>query len=434
MIRQLLRAGILVIAVAATGCTSGPSRQVRTVEPIPKAQPPSPVVFSLCSTDLPTKGMWKSDPLIADFNGDGVADLAALPRLGRGPRAWLGNGRGGWQESSSGLAYGGRSCGGGLDSGDINGDGHIDLAVADHCQGVFIYLGDGTGSWTMTTRELYPSDLSIPKGRGRMFAGAEDLALADFDGDGYLDIVVGASDDGGINVYYGDGSGTNWTRDSANLPSSGWSNRVAVGDFNADGQPDILASYAPGPRVFLGNGDRTWNESSANLPSPMVKGLFSGLGIGDINKDGLLDFTTANWVDGPEVYLQAADGSWNKTPDVFPAMKGGASGVALADVDLDGNLDIVTSGRLKPDGGVVRGVFLLLGDGTGAFRYVENCRLPATGLFATPAVSIGDINGDGLPDIAAGSGLTVESSGKPLIPAIEQRLLIWCTERNTASH
>lgn len=426
MARILSLWSVLFLVFAVVGCASRTSDLVRRSPATHR--PPSPVTLALCATGLPTTGMWKCDPLVFDFNEDGLPDLAALPRLGRGPRAWIGNGEGEWSESSAGLAYGGRSCGGGLDSGDINGDGHVDLAVADHCQGVFVYLGDGAGNWRMVTRELHPSDLPIPKGRGPLFVGAEDLALADFDADGNLDLVTAASDDGGINVYYGDGSGANWTRDSTGLPGTAWSNRVTVADFSGDGRPDILASYAPGPRVWINSGRRTWTDASENLPSPMVQGLFSGLAVGDINRDGYLDFVTANWVDGPEVYLQDSDGSWRKAPDVFPEMKGGATGVALGDIDTDGHLDIVTSGRMKPDGGVVRGVFLLLGDGAGGFRFVEDCRLPATGLLATPGVAIADVNGDGIPDIAAGSGLTVESSGKPPTPDLEPRLLIWCTK------
>jgi len=411
----------------AGGCASRGGPGIKTSKEI--SQTPSPVLASLCAEGLPTQGMWKSDPLIVDFNGDGHADLAALPRLGGGPRVWLGDGTGSWRESSTGLAYGQRSCGGGLDSGDINGDGFPDLVVADHCQGIFVYLGDGTGGWKMVTRGLEPSDLPVRQGRERMYTGVEDLAVADFDGDGYPDIVAGGSDEGGINVYYGDGTGSNWTRDATGLPSTKWSNRVVAADVNGDNRPDIVASYAPGPRVWLNNGDRSWREASKNLPSPMVQGLYSGIGVGDINKDGRIDFVTANWVDGPEVYLQQSDGSWTKMPDVFPEMEGGSTGAALGDIDGDGNLDIVAAGRLKPTGGVVRGVFLLLGDGTGAFRYVANSRLPSTGLFATPGVTISDINGDDLGDIAVGSGLIVESSGKPLVPVVEQRLLVWCMRR-----
>jgi hypothetical protein len=84
----------------------------------------------------------------SDVNKDGFLDLAAMPRLENGPRVWLGNGKGQWADSSSGLfRRHPSSCGGGLSFDDINRDGHLDMAAADHCQGLFVYLGDGAGRW-----------------------------------------------------------------------------------------------------------------------------------------------------------------------------------------------------------------------------------------------------------------------------------------------
>src|SRR3954471_9095530 len=98
--------------------------------------------YALAAQALPQDGIWKSTPVFADVNEDGFLDLAAHPRLGAGAHVWLGDGKGTWREASEGLALS-FSCGGGVAFGDIDKDGHLDLAVADHCAGVFIYLGDG---------------------------------------------------------------------------------------------------------------------------------------------------------------------------------------------------------------------------------------------------------------------------------------------------
>ena len=370
--------------------------------------------------------MWKCDPTFGDVNGDGFVDLAALPRLGFGPRVWLGDGTGRWTESSEGLNPRQRSCGGGLHFGDANNDGFQDLIVADHCQGVFVYLGDGAGGWEMVTQALCPKNDALSAFRAQMHLGAEDLAIGDVNGDGNLDIVVGGSDDGGINVYFGDGSGREWTLQDDNLPKKEWANRVVLADVNDDGRLDLLASSGAGPRVWLGDGSGGWTPSSEGLPSPMLKGLYNGLDVGDINGDGRMDFVTANWVDGPEIYLQQSDGSWKKTPDAFPQLMGGAIGVALGDLDLDGNLDIVLSGRMKTDPGFVRGVFALRGDGSGGMSYMEGTGLLATGLAAMGGVAVEDINGDGVLDVVAGSGLIVETAPGPKEPVIPQRLPLWC--------
>ena len=94
---------------------------------------------------------------------DGHLDLLAIARLGDGAHVWLGDGKGNWTDSSEGLKMKGGSCGGGIAVGDINKDGFADLAVADHCSGVYVYLADGAGHWKMVTEGLYPPTVSNPR-------------------------------------------------------------------------------------------------------------------------------------------------------------------------------------------------------------------------------------------------------------------------------
>ena len=435
----------LLLAACASKSTATDSDRIADTPParIAESQPAPPpeepavakpmVTFSLLSDQLPTDGMWKCDPVFADLNADGHIDLAAIPRLGKGARVWLGDGQGGWSEASSGLQMSGNSCGGGIDVGDINGDGHVDLAVADHCRGIFIYLGDGKGNWVAAVEAMHPGELSPSEGRVNMYQGTEDISMADVNGDGFLDIVVSASDEGGINLYLGDGTGTGWVRSDCNLPTTGWGNRVQFQDMNADGLPDIVATHSDGPRVWLNDGEGDWLDAWDGLPSPMLRGVHHGLAIGDYNNDGRLDIGVANWVDGPEVYFQEADGSWRKAADVFPKMLGGAIGMACGDLDRDGNLDIITAGRLDRAGGFVRGIFYLRGRGDETWEYVEDVGLPGDGLAAVAGVTLGDLDKDGDLDVALGTGLIVESPygddpsprTKPIIP---QRLPVWRTD------
>jgi len=391
---------------------------------------PAPIHFQLCTAGLPLDGMWKCDPVVADVNGDGHPDIAAVPRLGHGPRVWLGNGAGQWTESSEGLAYeNAASCGGGVELADINKDGHLDLAVADHCHGISVYLGDGAGKWKAVTKELFPSELAPDNDPDhlQMYRGSEDLDLADVNRDGNLDIVSASSDEGGLHVYLGDGTGMNWKREATSLPGKDWANRVMLRDLNGDGLPDLIANYSEGPRVWLNEGGTGWRSEGRGLPAPMVHGIFIGLDIADMNKDGRPDIITANWVDGPEIYLQLPDGAWAKQPDLFPQMLGGASALAVADFDKDGNLDIVAAGRLTLAGGYIRGVFTLFGDGTGAMRYSSDSGLPTTGLAATDGMAAADLNQDGYPDVIAGSGLIVETvPGGATQAILPEHLIAWC--------
>ncbi|HRX84595.1 MAG TPA: VCBS repeat-containing protein [Phycisphaerae bacterium] len=430
---------IFALIMVAAGCRPQAKPEIEVEPPddttAPEqpavAQGPAPFTFAPFMTGLPEGGMWKCDPVLKDVNNDGVLDLAAIPRLrvpnlGDGPRFWFGAKDGTWTQSSDGLDTGERSCGGGLDLRDIDGDGQIDILAADHCQGLFVYLGDGQGHWNMVTRQLYPEDIVAEPSRATMYIGVEDAMLGDMDGDGFLDIVAGGSDIGGIHVYLGDGSGSNWQRvENSGLPQHDWATRVVVADMNDDGILDVVASFADGPRVWHGDGKGHFADAWEGLPSPIMRGIYTGLAVADINADGLPDFAIANWVDGPEVYLQQADRTWLKAPDVFPQMLGGAVGLDVGDLDNDGKLDMVCSGRLKKDGGYVRGVFALKGDGTGRFEYVPNSGLPTTGLAACAGVTIADIDEDGLMDVAAGSGLVVETTPNAKGPVIPQRLLEW---------
>jgi hypothetical protein len=157
----------------------------------------------------------------------------------------------------------------------------------------------------------------------------------------------------------------------------------------------------------------------------MMHGLYHGLDVADMDGDGRLDVIAANWIDGPEVHFQQADGTWRKAPDVFAEMEGGAVGVAVGHLDRDGRLDIVVSGRLSRDGGYVRGIYALLANGQGGWTYVAGSGLPDTGLSGVTGVAVGDVDGDGLLDVALSSGLSVESAPGPTAPVLPQRLIVW---------
>ncbi len=393
--------------------------------------PPPPVTFKLSATGLPDTGMWKCDPVFADVNGDGNLDLALHPRKGESPHVWLGDGKGAWKDSSAHLRMG-TTCGGGLAIADVNKDGFADLAVGDHCNGGFVFLGDGHGGWSEVAKNLYPTDIAKEL-EVDAYTGAEDIDLGDVNGDGNIDMVMGATDKGGISLFFGDGTGTNWKYQKCGLPTAKVTNRVEFVDINGDGKLDLAAAYQDGPRVWLGDGTGlAWKAASDGLPTPFNGGLYRGQAFADINKDGRKDMIVANWIDGPEVYFQNANGSWTKAPDVFPEMTGGAIGLDVGDVDGDGNLDIVVSGRLDRDAvGYVYGLFFLQGDGKGKFRWIENSGLPDNGLSFTWGVKMADVNKDGVLDFAAGSGGIVATDPARSEPVIAPRVLFYLGQKGS---
>ena len=415
LLSPLLRTGLVLLTIL--GITSCAEMQPQPTKP---AAGPAPR-FTLAASGLPDSGIWKCTPVLADINRDGHLDALAIVRLGDGAHVWLGDGKGNWQESSRGLTNKNGSCGGGIAYGDINKDGLLDLAVGDHCSGVYVYLQQPDGSWKGLVEGLYPTldKNKVAENDEEMrilFIGAEDIALGDINEDGCLDIVAPASDQGGFGVYHGDCTGKKWKHlTGTGLPNldnpepedednAGWANRVILYDLNKDGHLDVLASYFKGPRVWLGDGKGQFKNASEGLPQPPIGGLYRGLDFGDINEDGLIDMVAANDVNGPEAYLQQPNGTWKFTGDLMPSMQNGAVGIALGDFTHSGHLDIVVAGRQVKARGNNYGLYYLQGDGKGNFKELPNTELPAKGLSVAWGVAVGDVNEDGRLDFIASTG------------------------------
>ncbi|MGH6849479.1 MAG: FG-GAP repeat domain-containing protein, partial [Methylocella sp.] len=359
--------------------------------------------WTLAAQGLPEDGMWKSTPVFADVNGDGFLDLAALPRLGNGAHVWLGDGKGAWRDASEGLGPP-FSCGGGVAFGDVNNDGLLDLVVADHCAGAFVYLGDGRGHWKESTAALNPAaSQHKPSAEGEdeenELLGAEDVAVGDVNEDGFMDLVVTLRLEGGIRVYFGDGSGKFWKEATDDgLPKSGWANNVLLQDIDGDGHLDVVASYYEGPRVWRGDGKGHFQPYSQGLPTSTAGGLYRGIAAGDVNEDGLLDIAVANILTGPEIYLQTKGGTWQPTPPLQSSIKGGATALALADLYGDGHLDLVVGGSQTVSDRY--GLFVFRGNGKAEWTEVQGTNLPLKGLPFVWGVALADVNGDGMPDLA----------------------------------
>src|SRR5437667_101518 len=163
--------------------------------------------------------------------------------------------------------------------GDFNGDGKLDLAVANAgSKNVSVLLGNGDGTFKA------PVNFGAP--------GPQSVAVGDFNGDGKLDLAV---TNAGVSILLGNGDGAfraPVTYATGNSPSS-----VAVGDFNRAGKVDLVVANlvnnsggAGSMGVLLGNGDGTF-QPVANY------GLGSNpdsVAIGDFNGDGKLDLAVAN--------------------------------------------------------------------------------------------------------------------------------------------
>jgi len=361
--------------------------------------------FVAGSRGLPTQGEWRTHPALGDVNGDGHLDIAAHPRKRPGPRVWHGDGKGGWTEAARGLAIPDAGCGVGVDLADVNGDGHLDLGVADHCKGLYVFLGDGKGSWRLAP-QVNPTDRR----------GFEDLVFADLARDGRPDLVGVSAFRGGFAVLGGDGQGSFAMRETG-LPGTGYAKRIVVGDVNRDGRLDVAATYSGGVDsedsdalhrniVWLSDAAGRYSPGSQGLPSD---GQFRGVALGDVNGDGFLDLAlSATYLPGrPPLLVFLGDGKGRWTPSLGglppappdPAAFRGSNGIELADLDGDGHSDLVAAGY---DGA---GLEVFLGDGKGGWRACTDTGLPARGgPLRGWGVAVADLDHNARLDIVAATG------------------------------
>lgn len=352
--------------------------------------------FASLSEGLPQRGEWRTHPALRDVNGDGHPDLSALPNRERGPGVWLFAAPGRWAAASTGLVVPGDACGGGVDLADVNGDGHLDLGVADHCRGLFVFLGDGAGRWRLGAG---------PYGATR---GHEDLRFGDLTGDGRADLVAVAAREGGLPVFRGDGRG-GFERVEVGLPG-GFGLDVDLGDVDRDGHLDIAAAFVaaePDPRtpaqrrlpvVWRNDGSGRFRTASEGLPDD---GSFRSVALGDADGDGLLDLALASMQPrrAPLLVYLNTGGSWRAPEGGHPDADRDAAigGIAFADFDRDGHLDLAGVDRFAA------GIRLWRGDGTGRFHACKGTGLPdARAPLRAWGLAVADVDADGRPDIAAG--------------------------------
>jgi len=363
-----------------------------------------------------------------DFNDDGHADFVTT---GQALTLFLGDGIGtSWVRRFT--AVGENPVG--VASGDLDGDGNLDVAAAVYLGGaVSVYYGDGDGYFPVRQDwgvGYAPNSLAIGElngdsrpdvvapssqlsqhdfhvllnGGGRSFLARRDFdvignahgfAVADFDRDGNRDVVVAVyqSNQDNLKMIRGNADGT--MKDAVLVETFGnnMPTNVIAADFNEDGWPDAAATiFSPGNsmRVWLNNGQ------GALLPSVVYPsgGNPGSLAAGDIDGDGHLDAVVVNSSlndNTISVFIGVGNGAF------LPAYKlptlTAPSDVAIADFDKDGDRDVLVTH------GVSKAIMLFVNNGQGDLAPVT-FNLGVTQ--ATPNVA--DLDGDGWLDVALTTG------------------------------
>ena len=238
----------------------------------------------------PSAGIYPLSITVADFNGDGIADLAVSTIPSGAVTVLLGNGDGTFSTTQVNVP---NSTGNyAVAAGDFNGDGKADLAVQFNSQ-VTILTGNGDGTFTAWSTT-------------DMGAYTHNLAVADFNGDGRLDLVATSIDTSAVTVLLNNGDSTfSLVRLGSSVPTEpSW---VSVGDFNGDGIPDIAYVQSEFDNLFilLGKGDGTFVDPGVR-PAAGTGYLAEpySIGVGDFNGDGKDDLAVpVYFVNTVSIYL-----------------------------------------------------------------------------------------------------------------------------------
>lgn len=327
------------------------------------------------TSSLPTEGQWRNDFQLVDINADGHLDFVHGPiRKSNGiPQFLLGDGKGnfaGWRDWNMAevMAAKTRFDYGDIAVADLDGDGHLDVALACHLMGVYILRGDGKGGFAPYTKGV---EYSIPGrgGQGEAFSSRE-LEIADVDGDGRLDVLV-----------LGEG------------PKLGQLQRKALVKPGEEAN-DPRAGGSFGVLVYRNNGDGSWTTKG-----PYLARIFGdSLAVVDLNGDGRLDLLAATMAGGERgiVGIQLADGSF-ETRGYADEGRGVVQAVAAEDVDGDGTVDLVLHRQMREADGWHVVLEVHWSWGRPELR-VEKVLADVRPLVVR-AIEIADLDRDGLKDI-----------------------------------
>ena len=379
-------------------------------------------------------GLSPSAVVIGDLNRDGKLDLVVANAAGNSVTVLLGDGLGGFAAAVGSPVAAGLSPSG-VALGDWNGDGLLDLAIANAGDNTMaVLIGDGMGG--------FAAAVGSPVAAGSGPCGAWDF---DFNGDGNQDLAVADCVGNGVIVLVGDGTGGFAPSAGSPFAAGAAASSVEVGDFNGDGKPDLavaesgsgavavllnslpaITARLPALTFYAGAGQGAPASIPVSVSSAATGSTYTATssvpwlavspashatgGASTVNFSasaaslaagvytGAVRFTASGFFDdmtSVTFHVATVSGTLAASAGSPFAAGGSPQSIAVADFNGDGIPDIVAADFSA------NGATVLLGDGMGGFT----AALFAAGTNPS-SVAVGDFNGDGKADIAIANSVS----------------------------
>jgi len=318
--------------------------------------------------------------VLTDLNGDGHPDLVVAADRFNLVSVLLGDGTGGFGAHAD-VAAGFFPSG--LATGDLDHDGHADVVVAARGSSALDVLrGDGSGHLALWATATLP-------------APATKVALADLDGDGRLDAVTSTTAMPACFVLPGLANATFGSPTA--LAFTSYTYGLVVTDLDADGRPDVVALEPERNAGEVRRGQGAF--AFAPVQGFGAERIAFDIASADLNGGGKPDVVTIGQFGPLAVHMGNGDGTFGGAQDLGVGLQ--PWGIAAGDLDADGHVDLVTSNSGEAS------LSVRFGTGGGAFT-------PPISLAAgiqPRRVTVADADGDGHPDIVvAENGLGTQTS------------------------
>lgn len=275
---------------------------------------------------------------VADFDGDGEADVLTSQSEARNARLQTNDGAGTSLRANAVVPT--ENDPGVIVTGDFNQDQQLDFAVANfRSHSISVFLRDGAeadGTLTFSSRNVFVG-----------FGGPSDLEAVDVNGDGATDLVIPLVFRDQIVVLTGDGRGR--FNEASRIAASENPQNVDSGDFNKDGIPDIAVAHLHNDEVliFLGDGAGGFEPVEPIAPTDDFASRrfeedqrVADVAVGDFNKDGFDDVASIH-TDRSDVRIELGDGTGALVDSTTVASDRFPRAVVAADLNRDGQRDLV---------------------------------------------------------------------------------------------